>query len=240
MTLLALLLVVTGAGAAVALDTFPVEVFAQEEPAPPDTEPPDTTQPPEGESDFDPVVLVLVILGVILLLVIIGAISRGSERRSTRQEAAIDDWKVRARGSYGKAKWLSENMTAEMARQLGDVHYKRDALAEELNMEDVAVLDRWHQIERSVQEATSELYALEANPPVSGWSQTVHSTALGLQQVHSRIEEAAKAHVAYRKAEGNPELDTADALEVKLTFERAIRDSEAQLSAGLDQMRQIV
>ena len=238
LTGLTLLALVAVPQAAFAADTEHLNAVAQEEP-PPDTTPPET-EPPPSESDFDPVLLLLVILGVIILLVIIGAISSSNDRRAARQQAITDDWKARARGSYGKAKWLSENMSAEMAPRLGDIRHKRDDLMLDLTMDDEAVLDRWHQIERSVQEATSELYALEASPPVTAWAGIVHAAALDLQVVYSRIEEGAKAHRAYRNAEGNPELDTASALDVKLTFEHAIRDATATLAASLEEMRQIV
>ncbi len=203
---------------------------------------PGETQPPDEQADaeFDPLTLILVLVGVGLLLAAVGALSRSSARRKARDAALLDDWRRRARGTYGKARWLHENMTAVLISRLGDVHFRHDDRGEALTVDDEAILDRWQQIERSVQETSSELYALEANPPATGSAAVVRSVRVGLRVLEDRIREGAKADQAYRRAEGSPELDTAQALDVKLAFDKGVREATAELEGYLEQLQAIV
>ena len=228
------------------IDATRPEATTPDETAPPETSPPETqppaTEPPsEGTSEeFNWVALILVLLGVAVLLAIIGAISSARQKSTEKVAAEQGDWRSRARGTYGKAKWLYEGHTPELAGQIGDAQFARDELETELTSSQQAVLDRWTQLGRSVQETTSELYALEANPPVPEWSQTVQAVTRGVGVQHQAFEAAIVGQVAYRKAEGNPEVETSVALKTKLDLDAEVRLASSQLAQALAGLSSVV
>ena len=221
-------------------------VALQEEPTePPGTTPPDETTPEEGEEGdsegtVNAVTLVVILAGGALLIIVIAALASSGRRRSDERRTVETDWQARARSTYGKAKWIHENLTGDFASELGDVEFRRDVGGQDLSTSDAAVLDRWQQLERSIQETTSELYSLEANPPVAEWTQAVHVITDGLTLVKASVGTAAAAQRRYREAEGNQEVDTTEALQAKLDADRAVRESSNTLGQGLDRLRAIV
>lgn len=192
--------------------------------SPAETTPPETTPADTGDNET-PWWVLLIVLGGLFILII--ALLAGS-RRKTSSPAATPAWRTHARNGYAEARWLSDNLTESLAIWHGDAEFEEGG---DLTATDAANTKIWAQLDGRTQDATAELYALEAaSGPGSPALEAARRTTTAVNETYAATTERSDARLAYRTAAESP--DAADqAAELTAARDREVRAS-GQLTAA--------
>ncbi len=216
-----------GSGEGTLPDTPETTAPPAETTAPPaeTTAPPaQTTVAPDTDTDETPWWVLLIVLGAIFLLVI--ALLAG--RKKTPAAAVEPAWRTQAQSGYAESRWLYDNLTEQLAIWHGDAEFE-GTIGQATDTEQARI---WDQLAARMDQATADLYALEAAAaPNSPALRAAQSVVGSLKETYAAVIERSDARHGSHGVESGSSEAAEQGAELAAARDREMRASTALASA---------
>ncbi|MFZ0012857.1 MAG: hypothetical protein WAL25_01960 [Acidimicrobiia bacterium] len=174
----------------------------------PETSPPETTvadtsppasEPGEPETDGGlDASAIWVVVGLVLVFVLLGWLMGRSRKPAAPAPVSAPTWRDHLREGYGEARWLSDNMTEELAVWRGN------SLADTaVAGAGTAMADRWNQLDIRVNQARDLLYQAEAGAPDPTTSRLIRDAIVRLDAARASVDARAEARLDATRSPGD-------------------------------------
>jgi hypothetical protein len=187
--------------------------------------PAQTTVAPDTDTDETPWWVLLIVLGAIFVLVI--ALLAG-RRKKTPAAAVVPAWKTQAQSGYAESRWLYDNLTEQLAIWHGDAEFE-GTIGQATDTEQARI---WDQLAARMDQATADLYALEAaaapNSPALGAAQSVVGS---LKETYAAVIERSDARHGSHGVESGSSEAAEQGAELAAARDREMRASTALAAA---------
>ncbi len=188
--------------------------------------PAQTTVAPDTETDETPWWVLLIVLGAIFLLII--ALLAG-RRKKTPAPAVVPVWRTHAQSGYAESRWLYDNLTEQLAIWHGDAEFE-GTIGQATEAEQARI---WDQLAARMDQATADLYALEAAAaPNSPALRAAQGVVGSLKETYAAVIERSDARHSSHAAESGSSEEAEQGAELA-----AARDHEMRASTALAEAR---
>jgi hypothetical protein len=232
-----------GSGEGTLPDTPETTAPPAETTAPPaeTTAPPaQTTVAPDTDTDETPWWVLLIVLGAIFVLVI--ALLAG-RRKKTPAAAVEPAWRTQAQSGYAESRWLYDNLTEQLAIWHGDAEFE-GTIGQATDTEQARI---WGQLAARMDQATADLYALEAAAaPNSPALRAAQSVVGSLKETYAAVIERSDArHGSHGVESGSSEAaeqgaELAAARDREMRASTALAEARPRLAAALSDLSRIM
>ncbi len=188
--------------------------------------PAQTTVAPDTDTDETPWWVLLIVLGAIFLLII--ALLAG-RRKKTPAPAVVPVWRTHAQSGYAESRWLYDNLTEQLAIWHGDAEFE-GTIGQATEAEQARI---WDQLAARMDQATADLYALEAAAaPNSPALRAAQGVVGSLKETYAAVIERSDARHSSHAAESGSSEEAEQGAELA-----AARDHEMRASTALAEAR---
>ncbi len=201
--------------------------------------PAQTTVAPDTDTDETPWWVLLIVLGAIFVLVI--ALLAG-RRKKTPAAAVVPAWGTQAQSGYAESRWLYDNLTEQLAIWHGDAEFE-GTIGQATGAEQARI---WGQLAARMDQATADLYALEAAAaPNSPALRAARSVVGSLKETYAAVIERSDArHGSHGVESGSSEAaeqgaELAAARDREMRASTALAEARPRLAAALTDLSRI-
>jgi hypothetical protein len=169
-------------------------------------------------------------VGLVLIFVLLGWLMGRSRKPAAPAPVTAPTWRDHLREGYGEARWLSDNMTEELAIWRGN------SLADTAVSEaGTAMADRWGQLDIRVNRARDLLYQAEAAAPDPTTSQLVRDAIVRLDAARTALDARAEARLGATRTP-----DDAGAAERERISSTNVAEARATLDQALSSLSGLI
>lgn len=201
--------------------------------------PAQTTVAPDTDTGEAPWWVLLIVLGAMFILVI--ALLAG-RRKKPPATAVVPAWRTQAQSGYAESRWLYDNLTEQLAIWHGDAEFE-GTVGQATDAEQARI---WGQLAARMDQATADLYALEAAAAPNSPALRAAQGAVGsLKETYAAVIERSDARHASHAAESGSsqvaeqDVDLAAARDREMRASTALAEARPRLAAALTDLSKI-